>query len=271
MMRCRLRRIEFLLVAVYCVAGIGFASGGEEPADGKNDAAVAPLPHVDDVVGQLRFYAERLQESLAKADAYDESKQARVEKDAATVAALAGVLQRHCDDHALKPVAAHIRSAANEISANLRDYTKAAPANDRIAAALAGKATTDEKASAVEAASSPDAAKATADTNPMLMKQIRFIDNRMKRAARDRNASEKQRGEVAGHATTLAALAEAMAANSKHYGKTESRERQWNEACANMATAAAKLNAAARDSAANLSQAVRALDATCARCHADFR
>lgn len=233
----------------------------------------APQPNVDDIVAQLRFYAIRLDDSLAKADAYDESKQTRVEKDAATVAALAALLSRHTADHAAKPHATAVQRNAADILANHRDHAKAAAANAQLKRLLADtKPTETQPAEAPSANAERSAADTrTADTAPMLMKQIRFVDNRLKRAARDRAASAKLRSEVAGHAATLAALAEPTAANARHYGKTPEQQQRWRDHCRDMATAAASLNLAAHDGAANLTEAVRNLDQSCNHCHAEFR
>jgi cytochrome c556 len=262
----------FGLVAIVAHSAliIGLVWGGDDRSGERTEKGL-PQPHIKDVVAQIRFYAERLDESLAKADAYDESKQTRVEKDAATVAALANTLARHHDENDIKSQANELHAAAAELSANLRDHARAAPANERIRLALAAKSAPDDKTPETGADSSTKPTANPVDTNPMLMKQIRFIDNRLKRAARGRDGSEKQRAEVAGHAATLAALADAMRANVKHYGKDAARERLWNDQCNDMAAAAAKLNDAARVPGENLSQFVRTLDATCARCHADFR
>jgi cytochrome c556 len=266
--KCCKYTFGLVAVAAHCVLMIGLVWGGDDKTD-KNTEKGPPQPHIEDVVAQIRFYAERLDESLAKSEAYDESKQTRVEKDAATVAALATILARNPDDHAAKPQAATLHAAAEEISANLRDHAKAAPANERICQALGETAATNDKTPTAPYGASPK--PNPVDTNPMLMKQIRFIDNRLKRAARSRDATEKQLAEVAGHAATLAALADAMRANAKHYGKDAAREQLWIDQCDDMATAAASLNVAARTPGENVSQSVRKLDATCARCHADFR
>jgi hypothetical protein len=237
---------------------------GVEAQDTALKTPASELPKIDDVAGQLQIYIERLDESLAKADDYNEAKQSRVEKDAVTVAGLAGLLARHSGDHELKASAPGVQAAANEIAAKYREQAPAAAALLRIKQLQSGE---------TKAEGTLDSAKTDAATDAaMLMKQIRFIDNRMKRAARDRSSSEKSRSEVAGHAATIAALAEPLARAAKRHAKTPGDVKEWIDQSNAMAIAAAKLNAAANeDAASDLRDALRAVDATCARCHADFR
>lgn len=262
------RAIAYVAIAGLSCASLAVVQAVEFRESSGDPKQEAPLPNVDDVVAQMRFYADRLGESLAKADAYDESKQTRVEKDAATVGALAALLSRHTTDHATKPRANAIRQGAADILAGFRDHAKAAAAYAHLARLLTEAKSTEPPAAKAER---PAAETPAPDATPMLMKQIRFIDNRLKRAARDRAASAKLRAEVAGHAATLAALAESTAANAAHYGESPEQQQVWRDHCRDMAVAAARLNAAAHDGAANLAEAARSLDQSCNRCHADFR
>jgi cytochrome c556 len=245
-----------------------FLLRGVGAQDAAPKAPAAELPKIDDVAAQLRVYVERLEESLAKADDYNEAKQSRVEKDAVTAAALAGLLARHDGDHTLKATAAGVQAAANEMAAKYLEHAPAAAALLRIKQLQSGEAKPDAKPAATT-----DSAKADAPTDAaMLMKQIRFIDNRMKRAARDRSSPEKARGEVAGHAAVIAALAEPLGRAAKPHATMPDEVQEWIEQSNAMAAAAVRLNAAANgDAASDLRVALRAVDATCTRCHADFR
>jgi hypothetical protein len=228
------------------------------------DQGKPSLPHVDDVVGQIRIYVERLDDALAKPDSYDVAKQARVEKDATTLAALAAMLARHDAQHDLKPAASAMRDAAAKMAANYREHEPCAAELKRIKDLLAGEA---KAPSASSETSGPLAADAV-----MLMKHLRFIDNRLKREPRPRNPDAKARAEIAGHAATIAALAEPLSGGVKSYARAATREAAWQEQSTAMAVAAVRLNAAARDeSGAKIAAAARALDATCNRCHADYR
>jgi cytochrome c556 len=261
-------------ITTICFAAAGVVTGIVGAADERVASKGAPntdaLPRIDDVASQLLFYAERLEESLAEAEAYDESKQTRVEKDAATVAALAALLDRHTAEHAKKPAAQAMAAAGKEISANFRDHSKATAANGRLKQALAADDKSAESSKESSSSSASPANRSDHAATPMLMKQIRFIENRLKRAAR-RADSKKHRSEVAGYAATIAALAAPLAADAAHFAKQPELQRQWKEESDLMSAAAAKLNLAAHDEKADLAAAVRALDASCARCHAEFR
>lgn len=252
--------VRRVLLAATLLAGMLLLRGV-----GAQDTApkMAELPSINDVAEQLGVYIERLEESLAKADDYNEAKQSRVEKDAVTAAALAGLLARHNGDHALKESALGVQAAANEMAAQYLEHAPAAAALLRIKQLQSGEAKPD---------ANPAAMTETPTDAAILMKQIRFIDNRMKRAARDRVSPEKSRGEVAGHAATIAALAEPLARAAKPHAKTPGEVKEWIEQSNAMAAAAARLNSTAHDDAGkDLREALRAVDASCARCHADFR
>jgi len=181
-----------------------------------------------------------------------------------TAAALAGLLARHDGHHTLKATAAGVQAAANEMAAKYCEHAPAAAALLRIKQLQSGEAKPAEK---------PDSARTDAPTDAaMLMKQIRFIDNRMKRAARDRSSPEKSRGEVAGHAAVIAALAEPLGRAAKPHAKSPDEVQEWIEQSNAMAATAARLNAVAHDDAGtDMREALREVDASCARCHADFR
>lgn len=223
-----------------------------------------PQPNIDDIAAQIGFYAERLGESAQDDGDYNELDQTRVEKDAVTVAALALLLAQHDQDHALRPAAAAVLAAANDMAANHHEHAPTAAAYHRLSDALASKA------HSADGTTTPDAKFAVTDT-AMLMKQIRYIENRLKRAA-SRNPTDKTRSDVAGHAATLAALAAPMAQDAKQFAKSAHQQRTWVRQSEAMAAAAAQLNAAANDvNVTSFNDAVRALDATCSRCHNDFR
>ncbi|MEX2188888.1 MAG: hypothetical protein WD875_18915 [Pirellulales bacterium] len=260
----------FLTLAASCVAFplAGRALVGQTPDAAAPDSSATdkpPQPKIDDIAAQLRDYAERLGESLEDDGDYNELDQTRVEKDAATVAGLAWLLVKHDDDHALKPAAPALLAAASEITTHYRDFEPSAAGYKRLSATLATK----EKPG--DATTAKDASPPVAGT-AMLMKQMRFIDNRLQRAAKRRPPTEKTRTDIAGHAATVAALAEPMSGDAKQFAKTADEVRLWQQQSADMAVAAARLNLLANDAnAKDFSAAVRALDATCTRCHHDFR
>lgn len=248
-----IKRAACLLVIVVTWAGVSTLLGAE-PAAAPTRGAVVP---VEDLKQQTAFFFERLDESLADASKYGLAKHARVKKDAATIALLVAG-----------------RSEAGEIP------TIQANEASRIAMALVSRANKFP-----EAARQLAALRKTLDaTDPMpaaaeeklewptvdmgqLMKQMEFVDNRLKQTVNDAADFAQARDSAAGYAATLWAMAADMEAVP---AKVDPEK--WRKMSTAMRVEAAETNAKAHagDFSATR-EAFRKLAATCNACHADYR
>lgn len=157
-------------------------------------------------------------------------------------------------------------------------YTEAGPALYRAAQKLAQAG---DHAAAAQALADVKTALASQGGEPLdwnakhasmgqLMKQVTFVYNRLKRAARpDRLA--RQKDECCLDATALAAIAQAVTADT-HEVKDASKTDQWYEMCADMRDCAAEVRtAAAAGDPAQVGAALQKLDESCVKCHQVFR
>ena len=103
-----------------------------------------------------------------------------------------------------------------------------------------------------------------------LMKQVPIVNNKLRRGVNGRRF-RRSRDATAGHAATLAALAQASLLDTT-YCSDEDDEKKWQEICAEMRDAAYSVNQYVRkgDQAAAKKGLARLVE-TCDACHHSFR
>jgi hypothetical protein len=134
--------------------------------------ALSKLMPADDLIAAVEQCVTGCREGLADAQTYTD-KSRSVKRDAHTIAALALTLSKHDQDHRLKAASPELLAAAQQL-AQAKDYDSAKKAFANIENAAAGKST--------GAAAAPEWGKVAG--LGQLMKQVTFINNRLKRHLR---------------------------------------------------------------------------------------
>ena len=239
------------MVMVVVLAGLVAGRAAEEA-----DKGFRAVP-ADDMIAQAEFFQGRIAESLSGAGGYDEPEQARVQKDAQTLAILYLCLARHDQKHALSGAAAGRYETARQVAEGYKDSAKAKAALDKLASQSQGTPTTGN----------PPAWQAVGEI-PVQMKHSQFVENRMKRGLADERSFKRRAKETAGYVATMAAYGQVwrlMAPKDDPHGK-------WAQFSDEQRDAAGTLNGAihkqdwpvARDAARKLTQ-------SCNACHAIYR
>jgi hypothetical protein len=215
----------------------------------------------DDLAGELKAIAARLDGLLAKPDEYDEARQSRIAKEAnvATVVALGLALDE--TEHPLKRSAARAL-AASQALAKASDYSSAKRASDELKAAAVGK----------PAANSSAGPKQWTPVAPLglLMKEVPQVNNRLKRAVQGERFKSQAKTSAAASAA-LVAIAE-EAATDHDAIKKPADARKWEQFCAEMRDAAGGVNQAIHAGDADrAAQAMAQLAQSCEHCHRVFR
>jgi hypothetical protein len=221
-------------------------------------------PSAESLAQQIAFFAGRIQESLASETEYDIAKQTRVRKDAMTLAALARCMKQHGGEHVLVAAADEIATTADGMMVDRKDFSKTNSHWKSIEAALKRDAKSPETPASPAARQNPDAL-ADIDT---LMKQIRFVENRLKLSA-SKLDEQPSREQVAGFAATYAALAKPLADLAPKYGKEAEEWSAMSRALERSAIAASR--AANGNDAPAMKSALRRVEQSCNACHAAFR
>jgi len=244
-----------VFVALHCSA----LSGAGEPAAAA--VKVSEFAPAEDLINQIKYFIDRLDQSLASKDAYDDAAQSRVAKEADTVAVLALGLSLYDGKHPLSGSTGHLLAAAEALSKAGADYAAARKALDELKAAAAGKTT------------GPDAT--TPGWEPiaplgLLMKEVPIVQSSMKRSLQSERF-KTQAKQAAATAATLAMIAQAVAADDSAFKQPEQRQK-WRDECIEMRDAAGAVNRAVHAGDPEAAQkAVGRLSQSCVGCHNDFR
>jgi len=208
-----------------------------------------------DLVKAVDDYVSRIGEALESQGDFAEF-QARVVKDAETIAVLALVLGLHDDKNQYQAAAPAIIKAARELSAAAaKDYASAKAA---LAALEAAKASNGDPSSLKweKVASLKE-----------LMQQVPLVNSRLKRNMR---RFERQAATIAVDAAVIAAVSQASMANLDET-KQPSEAQKWFAFCADSRDAAAAINKAAKaKNQADAEKALAAMTKSCDDCHAVF-
>ncbi len=214
---------------------------------------VSQFAPAEDIIAKLDYYVERVLDDVADPEEYADS-QAKVKKDADTIAALALALGLHDQDNKYKAAAPAIIAAANKIAA-ATEFAAAKAAGDELSAALTSKG-------------DPSSLKwQKVASLKELMEQVPLINSSLKRGLR---RFEREAEDIGVDAAALAVLAQASMAN---YDETDNPNAadQWFAFCAAMRDAAAKINKAAHEGNEDaVNAAVEEMTKACDDCHAVF-
>jgi cytochrome c556 len=214
-----------------------------------------------DLIAQVNYYIKRSDEGLASKEDFDDAAKARLKKDANTMAVLGLALALHDSDNAIKSQAGELIKAAQAL-AKAQDFDVASLAFADLKKAATG--------SGAAAPNNPKEWQKVASLG-QLMKQVPTVNTALKRGVSSPARLEKLKDESAGHAATLAAIAQASMADT-HEVKNPADLDKWYEYCAEMRDAAGQVNAAVRalDHAKTTSAMLR-LTNSCDTCHKVFR
>lgn len=224
---------------------------------------VSVLAPADDLIEQVHYFIQRLDESLADRADFDDARQSRVTKEADVVAVLALGLSLDESKHPLHDSAPRLLASAQSLAAAGADYAAASKSLAAIKAAAAGKG------SSAAAPVAPTNWKSVAPLG-LLMKEVPIVQASLKRNTQDEQF-KSHATQSAGAAATLAVIAQEIMADDTAV-KEPAQRPKWQAECAEMRDAAGAVNhaihAADRDATkASLTRLTR----SCAACHADFR
>lgn len=255
------QRIVPLALAACALTALGIAWAAE-PAP-PAPPPVSKYAPAADLAGLAQDYAGSFSEPTSDADKYNEAAQAKVKKDAHTLAVVALALHLSDEDHPLKPASPALVAAARELAAaaDVEAARSAAGKIDR----LVGGAASDEGSDAPTLADWQKVASMGA-----LMKQVTFVQNRLKRGLQP-NRFQQLSGETAKYAALLAVIGQAVTVDT-HEVKNPADLPDWYRYCGDMRDAAGEVNAAihAQDLDAVNAAMVR-LEKSCNGCHQVFR
>ena len=246
-------RWVFLSAILTCVAVM--STGVSVTAAAPEAPPVSKIAKADDLVSQVDYYLERLDESIASEDEYADSAE-KVVKDANTMILIALALGLHDQDNKYKAAAPAMLKASQELAA-VKDYSAAKKGVAAVKAATSSKG-------------DPSVLKwgEVADLHA-LMEKVPLINTRLKRYLRDRSFKSKAK-ETAGESAVMAIIAQGSMAS---VGKTKKPNEadKWYAFCEEMRDAAVALNASihAQDEDAK-DKAMEALGASCDNCHEVF-
>jgi hypothetical protein len=230
------------------------------PPDPPAASTYAPIA---DLATQVDYYVGSLEKALgASGDEYSEAKQKSVRKQADTLAALALVIGNHDQDHALKASAGELLAAAGRLAAAAADQPAALKELASVKQAAAGEA----------AGGSGESAslqwRKVADLES-LMKQVQFLNSRLKRGVKG-SKLKSQADKTTAYTATLAAIAQASLADTSDVENPADLDK-WYQFCADMRDAAGAVNQAIhQQNEEGVQAAMQKLKASCDDCHAVF-
>jgi hypothetical protein len=225
-------------------------------ADPPAPPSLSKVMPADDLLKQVDMCVTSCREGLVDAQTYtDKSRQ--VTRDAHTLAAISLMLAKYDGDHRLKSAAPALLAAAQQL-AKAKDYDSAKQAFAVVETVASGKTH----------AATADVAWGKVAGLGQLMKQVTFVNNRLKRNLR---RFDERKEDNARDAAVLAAIAQA-ANYDTHEVKDPADLDKWYQLCGEMRDAAGDLNAQIRagDKAA-AETALANLGKSCETCHETFR
>jgi hypothetical protein len=235
-----------------------FWSATAVQAQSASSPLVSTYAPVADLESEVKTYLDRIAADVADKDGYGEDQRGRVSKDASTVAVLGLMLGMHDQENRQKKSAAALVELAVELAGGVEDIEGARTTLGKIKAAW-------ENPSAGE----PITWKPVADL-ALLMQQVPNVNNALRRGVTS-GRFERSIDRTAGHAVTLAAIAQASLLDTTYCGD-EDDEQAWRKICADMRDAAADVYRAVRKKDQEAAKAgLERIVATCDACHHRFR
>jgi hypothetical protein len=242
---------------IYCCAAClaVCAAGLAADAPGERDEPFKAIPPAD-LNRQVDLYLQGFATALADSGKYEEVSR-RVMKDAHTLAAIALVLAKHESDHPRKRSAPALLSAAQRL-ASATDYPSARSALAAVQAAAKGGGNPAE--------TSPK--WGTVAPQGQLMKQVTFVNNRLRRNMR---RLEEKADDIALDAAVLSVIAQAVTHDYSAV-KDPQQSAKWVEFCNTMRDTAGELNAQVHQkNREGADAALGRMTKNCEQCHAIFR
>jgi hypothetical protein len=236
--------------------GLCVAAGSAQPAQA-DAPAVSTFAAADVLVAQINELVKKTEKSVATEKSYDAAT-ARVEKDAATLAALAVAVGLHDEDNELKSAAGALLHAAREL-AECDNQEDAAEALSAVKAAIAsGTGDADE----------PSWDEPAASINS-LMKQVTYLNTQLRRGVRKGKIRRSE--SVVAQASVLGVIAQAVVCEGEDWASDDEQLAAWNEMAAEMrAAAVAMRDAAAAEDGAAAEEAKDRVEQSCKTCHEEF-
>jgi cytochrome c556 len=251
----RPRRVVLAAFVLLAAANGFVACRAAEPPAPPPTSSYAPA---EELLGLVEEYVEKLRGSLRDEESF-QSGQPRLKKEASTLACFAVALGLHDMDNRLKGSAAMLLAGAQQLAA-AENLESSRAAMSQIESALGGNSASPAELSWNKVASLEQ-----------LMKQVTFLNARLKRAARGGPRFASSAEEAAGYATTLAVIAQAITADT-HEVKDAADIPKWFEYCAQMRDTAGEAASALRARNAEAAQmALARMEQSCNACHKTFR
>lgn len=239
------------LMACLAVVVLVLIQGGLQAAD--RSPALSTVVPAEDLVAQLEYYVEELEECVQDAGEYEDSV-GKIEKYANTLAVISLAIGLHDKDNKYRKAAPALVKASQELAA-AQDFASAMAGVERVKSALG----------------------ATGDPSTLrwvkvahlkaLMQRVPLISSRIKRYMR---RFERGADDIIGGSAAIAVIAQGSLPNADETEEPDKVE-EWFKYCIQMRDAASALNQAAhaKDEAA-AKAAMEALDKSCDDCHAVF-
>jgi len=240
-------------LAIAVVLSFGHVVAADPPAAPE----VSTFAPAQDLVGQVAYYLERLEEAVEDEEEYNDSVE-KIAKDSNTLILIALALGLHDTDNEYKTAAPAMIKAAQQLAA----------ATD-FASATAGVAAVKEATTASGGDLSGLKWEEKLASMEELMEAVPLIDSRLKRYLRG-SRFESKAEDTAGYSAVLGVIAQGLMANSGDTEKPNEVEK-WHAFCIQMRDAAAAVNAGirAQDQEAT-DAAMEKLSQSCDDCHAVF-
>jgi hypothetical protein len=242
---------SFVMIFGLCLAvGLTQHARAEAPQ-------VSTFAATDVLTAEIAELVEKSKKSVATEKAY-EAATARVEKDAATLAALAVAIGLHDEDSQLKSAAPALLHAARKL-AECDNQADAQTALTAVEAAIESGTGERDEPSWDEPAASIES----------LMKQVTYLNTQLRRGVRKGKVRRPE--STVAQATVLAVLAQAVVGDGEDWAEDDEQLASWNEMVAEMRDAAVAMRdaAAAQDGAA-AEAAKERIEQSCKTCHEAF-
>jgi cytochrome c556 len=245
---CRRLILPLLCITAF-VAGAKFAA--EPPAPPK----VSTFAPSKDLLAQVEYYKKRVADAVASEADFDEAKQARIKKDANTLAILLQHLGMHDEDSPLKKSAGAAVKNAQTLSA-ATDFKSASEGFQKLLSALDGGSAEPAKWGKVAEMG-------------QLMKQVSVVNAALKRGLQPARL-KSQAKTTTGQTATLASIANSLLYDT-HEVKSGGDIPAWYEYAAEFRESAGALNAAIKTGeTAKVSAALKRMSTSCDTCHKKF-
>lgn len=252
------KALSITLAVLFCSTLI-LAKSPEDEQDAVNRPPSQYAPS-SDLLAQIDYYMDRIGLDLADETRFGEDQKKRIALNASTLSTLCLVLGLHDEENQLQASALPLIEASQDLADAAGDFS------DATSALAAMQQILDNPAESTDTTIEQDE---VADI-VLLMQQVPIVNNALRRGVGSRRF-ERELERTAGHAATLASIAQASMFDLNYTYDDES-EQLWQQICMDMRDASADTLAAVRagdQEAAQLS--LERIVETCDACHDEFR